>query len=244
MLDVTIMGLRIRTGREKQGLTQEQLAERLHVTKQAVSNWERGKNIPEESIRETVESILKIKLRSGKRSNGSSTIISDLKPLCEINDMDEMISSLDLIVDSVEVSGYERVVRKLLFMSLVVISSYTIYYEHHHRGFYSSDDNPLDWYVLAANLRDFVNAQDFWPMDKFPFGSHGLLAKKAEKMAYTISGELFEETEESLGFYEDIGFYGEKYAYILADLLPHSNTDLMVCYKTAVWEVVELFDQI
>ena len=92
MLDVTIMGLRIRTGREKQGLTQEQLAERLHVTKQAVSNWERGKNIPEESIRETVESILKIKLRSGKRSNVSSTIISDLKPLCEINDMDEMIS--------------------------------------------------------------------------------------------------------------------------------------------------------
>lgn len=33
--------------RQKSGLTQEALAERLHVTRQAVSNWETGKNLPD-----------------------------------------------------------------------------------------------------------------------------------------------------------------------------------------------------
>ena len=35
-------GERIRQGREAKGLTQEELAQRLHVTRQAVSAWETG----------------------------------------------------------------------------------------------------------------------------------------------------------------------------------------------------------
>lgn len=33
--------------RKKQGLTQEALGEKLHVTRQTVSNWETGKNYPD-----------------------------------------------------------------------------------------------------------------------------------------------------------------------------------------------------
>lgn len=33
--------------RRQRGLTQEELAARLHVTRQAVSNWERNRNLPE-----------------------------------------------------------------------------------------------------------------------------------------------------------------------------------------------------
>ena len=33
--------------RRQAGLTQEELAEKLHVTRQAVSNWERNQNLPE-----------------------------------------------------------------------------------------------------------------------------------------------------------------------------------------------------
>ena len=37
----------LRTRRTALGLTQEALAEKLHVTRQAVSNWENGKNQPD-----------------------------------------------------------------------------------------------------------------------------------------------------------------------------------------------------
>lgn len=33
--------------RKKQKLLQEDLAEKLHVTRHTISNWERGKNIPD-----------------------------------------------------------------------------------------------------------------------------------------------------------------------------------------------------
>lgn len=46
MLDLEKIGKRISERRQKQNLTQEQLAEILHVTRQAVSRWEKGITIP------------------------------------------------------------------------------------------------------------------------------------------------------------------------------------------------------
>ena len=37
----------IREIRNKNRLTQEEMAQTLHVTRQAVSNWENGKNLPD-----------------------------------------------------------------------------------------------------------------------------------------------------------------------------------------------------
>lgn len=45
MLDKTPQ--RIREGRKKINLTQEQLGKKVHVTKQSVSKWETGENLPE-----------------------------------------------------------------------------------------------------------------------------------------------------------------------------------------------------
>ena len=42
-----IVGGRIRAVRTRAGLSQEALAERLHVTRQTVSNWELGRNLPD-----------------------------------------------------------------------------------------------------------------------------------------------------------------------------------------------------
>ena len=36
--------------RRKQGLSQEQMAERLGVSRQAVSKWESGKTVPEDYV--------------------------------------------------------------------------------------------------------------------------------------------------------------------------------------------------
>jgi transcriptional regulator with XRE-family HTH domain len=40
-------GEQIKEVRARQGLTQEQFAQRLHVTRQAVSNWENNRNLPD-----------------------------------------------------------------------------------------------------------------------------------------------------------------------------------------------------
>ena len=37
----------IREIRKENHLTQEEMAARLHVTRQAISNWENGKNLPD-----------------------------------------------------------------------------------------------------------------------------------------------------------------------------------------------------
>lgn len=44
------IGNRIRKYRKECGLTQEQLADRIHVTKSRVSNWEQGTNRPDADI--------------------------------------------------------------------------------------------------------------------------------------------------------------------------------------------------
>ena len=41
------LGTKINQYRQQSGLTQEQLAERMNVTRQTVSNWERGINEPD-----------------------------------------------------------------------------------------------------------------------------------------------------------------------------------------------------
>jgi transcriptional regulator with XRE-family HTH domain len=40
-------GEKVKAVRTKAGLTQEQFAQRLGVTRQAVSNWENGRNLPD-----------------------------------------------------------------------------------------------------------------------------------------------------------------------------------------------------
>lgn len=47
MFDKKLLGDNIKREREKQGMTQAQLAEKLYITYQSVSSWERGTNPPE-----------------------------------------------------------------------------------------------------------------------------------------------------------------------------------------------------
>lgn len=47
MLDYEKIGKFIANKRIKNGLTQEQLADKLFVTRQAISRWEQGKSVPD-----------------------------------------------------------------------------------------------------------------------------------------------------------------------------------------------------
>ena len=46
MIDFVKVGARIAEYRKKSGLSQEELAERLFVTRQAISKWENGTSVP------------------------------------------------------------------------------------------------------------------------------------------------------------------------------------------------------
>lgn len=53
-----IVGGCIRAERARAGLSQEALADRLHVTRQTISNWETGKNLPDiESLKALAEAL-------------------------------------------------------------------------------------------------------------------------------------------------------------------------------------------
>lgn len=61
-MDQIKIGKFISENRKKQGMTQEQLAERLNISKNAVSKWERGLNLPDVSIMPEVCRLLDITL--------------------------------------------------------------------------------------------------------------------------------------------------------------------------------------
>lgn len=53
---------RIKELRQQQGMTQEELAERVHVTRQAVSNWENKKTRPDVEMLEAISNVFQIEL--------------------------------------------------------------------------------------------------------------------------------------------------------------------------------------
>lgn len=71
-MDQTKIGKFIQENRKNKNLTQEQLAEKLNVSKNAVSKWERGLNLPDVSIMQELCLILDITLNelfSGEKIN-------------------------------------------------------------------------------------------------------------------------------------------------------------------------------
>ena len=57
-MDATKIGEKIATLRKEQGMTQKELAEKLHVSNNAVSKWEKGKNFPDVSLMEPIAETL------------------------------------------------------------------------------------------------------------------------------------------------------------------------------------------
>jgi len=55
----------IRQARLKMGLSQDQLAEKIYVTKQSISKYENNRSLPSEDIKEKLENLLNIKLLNG-----------------------------------------------------------------------------------------------------------------------------------------------------------------------------------
>lgn len=72
------IGKTIKKIRAEKGLTQEQLAEQLHVTRQAVSNWEQEKTQPDVETLTTMAEVLEVPVEEliyGDATNKESKVI-------------------------------------------------------------------------------------------------------------------------------------------------------------------------
>ena len=81
-MDSYVTGAIIRSLREKKKMTQEELADRIHVSSKAVSKWETGKGYPDISLLETLAKALDIsviELLSGDAVRNSNRIANITK---------------------------------------------------------------------------------------------------------------------------------------------------------------------
>ena len=247
MLDLTTTSKQIKEARTKADMTQDQLAEKLYVTKQAVSNWERGKNLPDEQVRKNIEKVLAIKLRNEKMITSCQSPflgpVPSLKPINEMKSVDEVSSYVLEIINSVRIDSYEHVVKKMLYLTLIEIIGYEVYYEGHCRKYYS--DEPLSWESTASDLDSLIKDSDLWLIEDSDYrpSNKGILSNKIALMAYFIGGELFEDFDESgyrNGFVQQIGKYGEKCGYSLESLIPDNDTDIAVIFKSAIMDIIDM----
>ena len=138
MLDITITSEQIKTARKQKGMTQDQLAKQLHVTKQAVSNWERGKNLPDELVRDKIEKVLNIRIHNESMKtieSHSSERQIEMKPLRDFGTADEIFAAVEKLVASVEIDEHVHVTHKLLKLTLLEIVGFEIYYQGHCQHF-------------------------------------------------------------------------------------------------------------
>ena len=89
-MDHYVTGAVIRSLREKQGMTQAQLAERLCVTDKAVSKWETGKGFPDLTLLEPLAAALRVsvpELLSGRvivNGNRASNLLRSRLHVCPV----------------------------------------------------------------------------------------------------------------------------------------------------------------
>lgn len=247
MLDLSTTAKLIKEARRRAGMTQDQLAEKLYVTKQAVSNWERAINLPDEQVRENIENSLGIKLHNEKMSTPNIAPCGDsvlsLKPLNEMKSVDEISSVVKKIIRSITIENYVHVVKKMLYFVLMELIGYEIYFEEYCHKYFT--DEPLDWGTTASELDSLIKDFDLWLIEDTDYQprANSILSKKVELMAFFIGGELFEDFDEEGyrdGFVQQIGRFGQECGYSLLSLIPESNTDIAIIFKTAIMDIIDI----
>jgi len=88
--------------RKEQGFTQDQLAQQLHVTRQAVSSWENGKTKPDESVIEELARLLGVKanqlFQPNEKMGAKKMAEQNEKQQVNYNEMDFQTSHADTAI--------------------------------------------------------------------------------------------------------------------------------------------------
>lgn len=94
------IGKFIQGQRKEQNLTQEQLAEKLNISKNAVSKWERGLNLPDVSIMQDLCKVLNISLN--ELFAGEKLLEEKYKEAADQNLLDALENSAFTLKDKIK----------------------------------------------------------------------------------------------------------------------------------------------
>lgn len=73
----------IKTIRKAKGLSQQELADRLHVVRQTISKWEQGLSVPDSDMLIAISESLETPVSVLLGENVTETQVDDLKVICE-----------------------------------------------------------------------------------------------------------------------------------------------------------------
>ena len=73
----------IKLGRKSKGLSQEELALKLHVVRQTISKWEQGTSVPDSEMLVTISEILEMPVSTLLGETVSEPNVNDLKVISE-----------------------------------------------------------------------------------------------------------------------------------------------------------------
>lgn len=103
--------------RKSKGLSQEELAIRLHAVRQTVSKWERGLSVPDADMLISLSEIFAVPV---------STLLGENVPESEVNDLKAISEKLETInLQLAEKKNTQRKVIQAILVSLCVITVLT-----------------------------------------------------------------------------------------------------------------------
>lgn len=247
MIETKELGRYVRRARQRAGLTQEELAEKLFVSKQAVSNWERGANRIEESIRERLEETLNISLTG--RPEVEDGMKLDIKKLEDIKSLKELYDAYGEIIVEVPVdSAFEHSVRRMIHLLLMCATGYEVYVKGLHKN-KNADEYGIDgWHCISSNLFALLDDMDEYPIprDDEKAKENPRMREKIEYMCERMGGDLFEDFDDdgkrADSFEADCARRGEYDGYDLLDLLPTIPNSLYSSFRCAVYMMAEVIE--
>lgn len=248
--DLIIQGKLIKAARERKEFTQENLADKLHVTKQAISNWERGETGIDAGIRKTLEKVLGITI--GEKQIDPMIRLIPKFQLCElksISNMEQLENTVDTLISTVGVdSAFEHTMNRMLRRLLYAVLGFEIYYFGHIRKEF--EEYPIDWECISSELRDIADKREAYPIPRDyvcpGFFQEGLLSQKIEYMAFMIGYGLSEDFDEEGyrdNFEQQIGRKGESDAKELVNMLSPQDNSIITAFRGSIYALANQIDR-
>ena len=233
-MDINKIGKLIKELRIEKNISQNQLSEEIHVTRQAISNWENGKAIPDSDILLTLSSLFKVSINeilSGERNTSESNLQDiTLQLIDENNDKRRKIKRI-LLTSTISIVSLF-----LIFLGFYFINNYNSIKVYSVRGQSENYKTYNGIFVVTRNkvyLRlGKIKKYGKKNIDKLNKIQLFYLNKQKERVI------LLEDNNTDILLDEDFGYKEYFYSNNLNDIL--NNMYLEITYNENEKEIIKL----